>query len=170
MSYHYCDKHGGVQDVRKNDYRFSVINHCHTSTEKLQKLQKTAVRNISLAHYNSHTGPLFKKYKILKFDDLVTISVGSFMFNVSMGNQPNTISEVFNKNVNFNRNLDFILERVPYSYLHKIVPYSQVKIWNQIHSGHRNWLKEKPEQVMKSLLAPPKKSLKLTIRLLITID
>ena len=120
-------------------------------------MQKTAVRNISLTHYNSHTDPLFKRYKILKFDDLVTISVGSFIFNVSMGNQPNTISEVFNKNVNFNRNLDFILERVPYSYLHKIVPYSQVKIWNQIHSGHRNWLKEKPEQVNKSLLAPPKK-------------
>ena len=33
-------------------------------------MQKTAVTNIALAGFNYHTDPLFKRYKILRFNDL----------------------------------------------------------------------------------------------------
>ena len=58
-------------------------------------LQKSAVRNIADAKYNSHTDPLFKKLEILKISDLYITNGGTLMFNVAKGSQPNTITSIF---------------------------------------------------------------------------
>ena len=38
--------------------------------EKIFKLQKKAIRIISLAKYNAHTEPLFKTLNLLKINDI----------------------------------------------------------------------------------------------------
>ena len=42
--------------------------------EKNFKLQKKAIRLISLAKYNAHTEPLFKTLSLLKINDIFTSS------------------------------------------------------------------------------------------------
>ena len=42
---------------------------------RLEKLQKRAVRIISLGKYNSHTNPLFEKLNLLKLKDLFELNV-----------------------------------------------------------------------------------------------
>ena len=39
-------------------------------TKKIFKLQKKAIRIISLAKYNAHTEPLFKTLNLLKMNDI----------------------------------------------------------------------------------------------------
>ncbi len=41
--------------------------------ERIAKLQKKAVRIISLSKYNAHTEPIFKKLNILKISDIFTL-------------------------------------------------------------------------------------------------
>ena len=41
--------------------------------------QKKCIRNINKSKYNSHTGPIFKKLKILKFNDLFDLNCKLFM-------------------------------------------------------------------------------------------
>ena len=41
--------------------------------EKIFKLQKKAIRLISLAKYNAHTEPLFKTLNLLKINDIFTL-------------------------------------------------------------------------------------------------
>ena len=90
-------------------------------------MQKTAVRNVATAKYNSHTDPLFRKYKVLKFKDLYTYTVGIFMFNHSMGLHPPQICEMASKSENFDRNLNFKLNKLPYVYMQKLAPHSLIK-------------------------------------------
>lgn len=45
---------------------------------KILKLQKKAIRSICCKKYNAHTDPLFKKLKILKLNDIFTISKFKF--------------------------------------------------------------------------------------------
>ena len=66
------------------------------------------------------------------------------MFNLSMGLHPPPITEIFTKGNNHCRNMEYTIEKVLYTYLHKMVPYSLVYQWNKLHRAHRDWLKEKP--------------------------
>ena len=118
-------------------------------------MQKKAARNISLGKYNSHTDPLFRKYKILKFEDLYQINCGVFMFNLSMGTHPSTISELVTKSANFDRNLEYIVTNLRYAYLKKQAPHSLVLVWNSLNIALRNWLKENHKQRAKNITANP---------------
>lgn len=44
-------------------------------TKRLFKIQKKAIRAISRSRYAAHTDPIFKKYKILKLDDLYSFNL-----------------------------------------------------------------------------------------------
>ena len=109
-----------------------------------------------MSAYNAHSEPLFKKLKILKYEDLLLYNTGIFMFNVTLGTHPPSISEIFKKGVNFSRNLEFILPTVPFSYLQKIVPYRFIDTWNRLHRGHKDWAKEKPTNTNRKIGAPPR--------------
>ncbi len=41
--------------------------------ERIIKLQKKAIRTISLSKYNAHTEPIFKTLKLLKVKDILTL-------------------------------------------------------------------------------------------------
>ena len=84
------------------------------------------------------------------------------MFNLSMGLHPPPITEIFTKGNNHCRNMEYTIEKVLYTYLHKMVPYSLVYQWNKLHRAHRDWLKEKPTLNSKLIETSPvvnKKSL-----------
>ena len=44
------------------------------NVEKIAKLQKRAIRTISFSRPIAHTGPLFKTFSLLKFNDIYTLS------------------------------------------------------------------------------------------------
>ena len=49
--------------------------------KKISLLQKRAVRIIENAKTDSHTNPLFFKYKILKLNDLTDFNQTTFVYN-----------------------------------------------------------------------------------------
>ena len=58
-------------------YNSLILSHLHYgilcwgfNSNKLFRLQKKAIRVIAKQKYNAHTDPLFKKYKLLKIEDI----------------------------------------------------------------------------------------------------
>jgi hypothetical protein len=62
---------------------------------KLYLLQKNAIRTISLAKYNAHTEPLFKKLNILKLPDLINLSKVKFMHNFIYNKLPSSFRDTW---------------------------------------------------------------------------
>ena len=139
------------------EYCLPIWGECSSSRSRgFLSMQKMAIRNIASAKYNSHTDPLFRKYKVLKFKDLYTTSVSIFMFNLVIGLHPPQISNLISKCENFDRNLNFKIHKLPFVYLQKLIPHSLTKSWNALNIAHKNWLKEKPEvKKKKPINAPP---------------
>ena len=50
---------------------------------RLKLLQKRAVRIINNADYRAHTSELFRKYRILKLDDLINLHTCLVMYKAS---------------------------------------------------------------------------------------
>jgi len=62
--------------------------------------QKKAVRTVGNAKFNAHTDPLFKKYNILKIDDLFNTGTDFHQYNTRNKNNPVVAkhkSSVYNK-------------------------------------------------------------------------
>ena len=80
-------------------------------TNTIFKLQKKAVRLIDNADFQAPSSPLFKKYKILKFHDLIKLELLKFGYNHSIKNLPKPILNLFTLNAmnhNYNtRNRNF---------------------------------------------------------------
>ena len=64
-------------------------NTCKTYLGKIFKLQKWAIRIISLEHYRSHTDPLLKK-KVLIIFDAFKLEFGVFMYKYQTNLLPQT--------------------------------------------------------------------------------
>ena len=132
------------------DYCLPIWGECSSSDKRsLFTMQKKTIRNITQSKYNSHTDPIFKQLKILKFEDHLKLSQGTLMFGISLGSHPKSISELFNRSDNFDRNLEYVKDKIPYTYLQKQVPYSLVSSWNSLPVAFRGWLKEEQEQARK---------------------
>ena len=60
-----------------NSLLLPQLNYCILAwghnCKRLIKLQKKALRIISISKYNAHTDPLFKKYRILKLPHLLKL-------------------------------------------------------------------------------------------------
>ena len=54
--------------------------------------------------YRTHTDPLFKKFNILKFEDLVNYNQCTFMHKLTCGKQPSSFDNFFQKSPNFDSN------------------------------------------------------------------
>ena len=114
------------------DYCLPIWGNCPASNKKsILNLQKKTIRNINSSKYNAHTDPIFKKLKILKFEDSYTFATSLLMFQVALGTHPSTILDLFNKSANFDRNLEFILTRNDKYHL-KSIPNSLILIWNNL--------------------------------------
>jgi hypothetical protein len=64
-------------------------------SSRIIKLQKKAIRIINRSKYNAHTEPLFKRSKILKFDDLFKLKALQFFFKYKDGTIPKYFHNMF---------------------------------------------------------------------------
>ena len=48
--------------------------------QRIYKIQKRAIRTITLSKYNDHTTPLFKKLKLLSLKDIIVLQELTFYF------------------------------------------------------------------------------------------
>ena len=62
---------------------------------RLFKLQKSAMRIISLSKYKSHTEPIFKRLKILKIPELFNLALLKFQFKLKHSRLPHYFANMF---------------------------------------------------------------------------
>ena len=67
------------------------------------------------------------------------------MFKIALGLHPLEITSIFRKSLNFNRNLSYVFDKMPYNYLQKNAPYSLIINWNSLNLSFRAWLNEMPD-------------------------
>ena len=63
--------------------------------KRVFKLQKRAMRIVSLSKYNAHTDPIFKKLKILQIKDLFNVSLLKFQFKLEKDRLPHYFTTMF---------------------------------------------------------------------------
>ena len=73
------------------------INYCLTTwgyqCHRLQKLQKMAIRIITLSKYNDHTAPLFKKLNLLTIKDILALQELKLYYKFIHNNLPPYIQQ-----------------------------------------------------------------------------
>ena len=99
---------------------------------RLQKIQKRAMRYISNSKITAHSDPLFTKYKILKFNDLVEMNQAIFMYKYVYSKLPPSFKNHFRKLANFDRSLSFRVDITKRSNLKTFPTYSLPKVWNNL--------------------------------------
>ena len=75
-----------------NSLILSHLNYCTLAWgyehKRITKLQKKAIRIIHMAIHSSHTDPLFKKIRSLKFKDLFELNILKFYYKLMNNNLP----------------------------------------------------------------------------------
>ena len=64
-------------------------------SDKVTILQNSAVRIMKFSDFRSHTAPLFKELKILKFSDNIVLKNCMFVYDYLCGNLPKSFDGVF---------------------------------------------------------------------------
>ena len=79
------------------------INYCLTTCgyqcHRLKKLQKRAIRIITLSKYNDHTAPLFKKLNILTIKDILALQELKLYYKFIQNNLPRYIQQIKKNNI-----------------------------------------------------------------------
>lgn len=75
---------------------WGATNQCHLN--KLNVIQKKAIRTITNSNYNEHTAPLFKDLNLLRLNDLYKLNVGKFMYKMTHNKLPLPIKHTFIQN------------------------------------------------------------------------
>jgi hypothetical protein len=120
------------------NYGISLWGYSHSMyLQPIRILQKKAIRAVCRTRYNEHTNDLFKSLHILKFDDLYTLNIGTFMYKFSSGALPEKLQQLFSRNRDFhnyntrNKN-EPVLAIQRLSSTQKSIIYQGPKVWNQI--------------------------------------
>ena len=66
--------------------------------KKIITLQKRAIRTINKVWYRSHTEPLFKSNQILKFEDMYTMQISLFVYDLKNDLQPKSFRNILSQN------------------------------------------------------------------------
>ena len=64
-------------------------------TEKISRLQKSAMRIMTFSEFRAHTEPLFKKLEILKFSDSISVNNCSFVYDYFNNKLPASFTNTF---------------------------------------------------------------------------
>ena len=102
-------KHTVNSDTLRVIYNSLILSHLNfgllswgSSTNRIFKLQKKAVRSIAKAKYNSHTEPLFQLLNLLKISDLYQLKLLKFYFKLRNGTLPCYFNNLFPYNADIN--------------------------------------------------------------------
>jgi len=116
-----------------------IILNCMTKTNlnKIEKIQKKAIRIISKSQYNAHTAPLFLNLKILPLEKIIKQSKLLFMHSVYYDYAPTSFQQTWIKNnerdnaPNLRNENDFRLPNPRIEFFKKIPLYALPYEWNQ---------------------------------------
>ena len=64
-------------------------------SDKISRLQKTAMRIMTLSEFRAHSEPLFKKLEILKFCDSISVNNCLFVYDYFNNNLPRSFTNTF---------------------------------------------------------------------------
>ncbi len=88
-------KHILLEEIKVMLYNSMIashINYCILAWgyefKRITKLQKKAMRIISVSKYNAHTCPIFKRLKLLKIEDIIKLNETKFYYKYENGNLP----------------------------------------------------------------------------------
>ena len=79
----------------------NIWNTCVGKLDEKKKvitLQKRAIRTINKVWYRSHTEPLFKSNQILKCEDMYTMQISLFVYDLNNDLLPKSFRNVLSKN------------------------------------------------------------------------
>ena len=108
-------------------------------------LQKRAIRTINKVWYRSHTEPLFKSNQILKFEDMYTMQISLFVYDLNNDLLPKSFRNVLSKNCLarhgiITRQNNLIPQSRPITtFSSKLPKHNFTRIWNKTGStlAHR---------------------------------
>ena len=69
-------------------------------TDKISRLQKSAMRIMTFSEFRAHSEPLFKKLEILKFRDSISVNNCSFVYDYFHNNLPRSFTNTFFRSEN----------------------------------------------------------------------
>ena len=89
--------------------------------------QKRAIRTIIGAGYRDHTGPLFKRLKLLKLQDIYYFHLGTYMFHARSRGEYETQSNIQTRRLNDAHSVRHLLTTTQHA-----VSYTGPKFWNTL--------------------------------------
>ena len=114
---------------------YGLIVWGHASNYLKKKIfisQKKALRYIDNAKRLAHSEPLFKKYSILKFKDLLEFNQAAFMYRYTYKLLPKSFDDFFVKLLHFERSLNYKTETCKNRYLKNYTSVTLPLSWNHI--------------------------------------
>jgi hypothetical protein len=111
--------------------------------------QKAVIRTISLAKYNSHTAPLFKKLKILPLNLLIQFHLSKIMFYYKNDKLPECLNDTWSTGLDQNllaggpqlRNAeDYIVPYARTDQLRRLPLITAPETWNALSPDLKNLL------------------------------
>ncbi len=123
---------------------YSNVPEC--AIKEIAVKQKMAIRAITNGKYNEHTGPLFKKLRILPFEKLVEYFNLLFMFDYKHDKLPRSFKNTWytrrERNVGYNlRNQnEYDISRFRTEYINRLPLCNLPRTWNEFpdHLGIKN--------------------------------
>ena len=116
---------------------------CAVHLSKLTVLQKRAIRIIAGVSYRTHTDPFFEKFKLVKFNDVLTLSTALFMYKFHHNLLPNVFENFFRLNSEFHsyqtRHNEMLSTPLCKSErMRRTIRHRGVQVWNQITSSQNS--------------------------------
>ncbi len=107
--------------------------------DKLFKIQKRAIRIISNSEYNAHTDPLFTKFNILKFEEIIKLESLKMMYKVINQLLPEPIINKFTINLNIHTHntrqaSDIHITQRSKQVTHNSIVHRGPEIWSQLNN------------------------------------
>ena len=107
--------------------------------DRLVKLQKKCIRNVSGAKYRDHTEPIFYKLKRLKFEDLYFYHAATFMHNYHFHHLPESFLNFFPicpaANILTTRQNNYQIKRARTKMLGNLPTVKLPLIWNSLNNA-----------------------------------
>ena len=108
--------------------------------KKIITLQKRAIRTINKVWYRSHTEPLFKSNQIQKFEDMYTMQISLFVYDLNNDLLPKSFRNLLSQNYLarhgiITRQNNLIPQSRPRTtFSSKLPKHNFTRIWNKGHA------------------------------------
>ncbi len=133
-------------DINKYGLNVKMAAHIHVwgnsmTIKKIITLQKRAIGTINNVWYHSHTEPLFKSNQILTFEDMYTMQISLFVYDLNNDLLPKSFRNLFSQNclarhgIITRRNNLIPQSRPRSTFSSKLPKHNFTRIWNKTGSS-----------------------------------